>query len=270
MFLDARRRRAVRRLIMDLTIRHGPQGWWPVRCERGLFAESADERHQRGYHPREIGFPRTRGGRWEIVTGAVLTQNTAWTNVEQALDALTEARITTPEAVLDLDVPTLGTLVRHAGYYNQKSGYLREVAVWFIATDPTLAAAKSSRSTLEVVRPELLSVRGVGPETADSILLYAYSQPTFVIDAYTRRVLDAAGLVTSRVPYEALRAVCETALRGSDDPCATLLWQEAHAVLVEEAKAQRRSMPKQGGSRRQQPGSGRGNSPRVPLSPHRG
>ncbi|MBN2196141.1 MAG: hypothetical protein JW751_25215 [Polyangiaceae bacterium] len=241
--LDARHRRRVRQALASLLSHHGPQGWWPVRTERARFETQTGERQTRGYHPGEFDFPRTREGRWEIVTGAVLTQNTAWSNVERALDALGAARVTAPEAMLALDPAGLGAIVRPAGYFNQKSRYLRAVAEWFMASDPALAAAPRSRATLEDVRPRLLAVRGVGPETADSVLLYAYSLPTFVIDAYTRRVLAAHGLADPTTPYEELRTACEAAL---DEPTAAervRLWQESHAVIVEEAKAMRRETP---------------------------
>ncbi len=237
--LDARRRRRLRALLEALVERHGPQGWWPVRTERAHFTTGGGPRQERGYHPGEAGFPRTRAGRWEIVAGAVLTQNTAWSNVERALDALTATGTESPEAVLALSLDELARLVRPAGYYNQKSGYLRAVAGWFLAADPTLSGAPRTRATLEAARPALLGVRGVGPETADSVLLYAYALPTFVIDAYTRRVLGARDLVAPDAPYEVLRSNCEASLRDPTDAATVERWQEFHAVLVEEAKAAR-------------------------------
>lgn len=248
--LDARRRRRLRALADTLVERHGPQGWWPVRSERALFATRGGARQERGYHPGESGFPRGRAGRWEIAAGAVLTQNTAWSNVERALDALAAAGVGSPEAVEALTSAELAALIRPAGYYHQKSGYLRALADWFRATDGDLARAPRTRATLEAVRPTLLAVRGVGPETADSVLLYGYALPTFVIDAYTRRVLGAHGLVAPAAPYEALRAACEASLREASDAATVERWQEIHAVIVEEAKATRGDAGRRAASRR--------------------
>ncbi len=250
MILDARRRRRLRALVDALLARHGPQGWWPVRSERALFAARGGARHERGYHPGEFDFPRSRAGRWEIATGAVLTQNTAWSNVERALDALAAAGVASPEAVVALTSAELAALIRPAGYYNQKSGYLRALAGWFLANDEDLDRAPRTRATLEAVRPALLAVRGVGPETADSVLLYGYALPTFVIDAYTRRVLGAHGLAAPAAPYEALRAACEASLREPSDTATVERWQEIHAVIVEEAKAARAAAGREAGSRR--------------------
>lgn len=236
----ARDLRRLERALRARIAEHGPQGWWPIRAERELFAPWTDLRKEHGYHPGEYDFPRTRRGRWEITVGAVLTQNTTWLQVERALESLETAGLTSPEALLATDPAVLGAHIRPAGYFNQKSRYLRAVAAWFTTEDPQLAASPHHRATLTAARPRLLAVRGVGPETADSILLYAYSLPTFVIDAYTRRVLAGLGLVDPRLPYETLRAACEASLTAPTAVDRVCLWQEAHAALVATAKAQRR------------------------------
>jgi endonuclease-3 related protein len=215
---------------------YGPQGWWPVRGERRRFRNPSGEREQHGYHPSEFDFPRSRSGRWEIVCGAVLTQNTAWTNVERALVAMSEAKLTSPEATLGCTLVELGELIRPAGYFNQKSRYLVAVAEWFTNSDKSLSKAEPTRARLDQVRPELLRVRGVGPETADSILLYAYAMPTFVVDAYTRRVFGRLGLVEPDWSYERIRALFEQSLASMDVGATVRSWQEAHALIVEHAK----------------------------------
>ncbi len=226
----------MRAFISTLADRHGPQGWWPVQSERSFFVSRDDPRRQRGYHPGEFDFPRTARGRWEIVTGAVLTQNTAWTNVELALGELRRARVTSPRAVLRCPTERLAALIRSAGYFNQKSRYLQAVAEWFVAHDAKLSRSEKDAQRVREVRHELLAVRGVGPETADSILLYAYGLPTFVIDAYTRRVLGAVGLVDAHAPYERLREQLMQSLGEPTTPQTVRSWQEIHALLVEEAK----------------------------------
>ena len=215
---------------------YGPQGWWPVQCERKHFANPQGHCEMDGYHPGEFEFPRTRQGRWEICCGALLTQNTAWTNVRKALGGLRERGITTPERLLSTHVQTLRSVIRPAGYFNQKSGYLRAVAEWFVSNDSTLCRIERSRAHLEMWRPELLGVRGVGPETADSILLYAYALPTFVVDAYTRRVFERLELVGPGWNYERIRALLEAALERKSVAATVQSWQEAHALIVEHAK----------------------------------
>ena len=139
-------------------------------------------------------------------------------------------------AVLRCPTERLAALIRSAGYFNQKSRYLQAVAEWFVAHDAKLSRSEKDAQRVREVRHELLAVRGVGPETADSILLYAYGLPTFVIDAYTRRVLGAVGLVDAHAPYERLREQLMQSLGEPTTPQTVRSWQEIHALLVEEAK----------------------------------
>jgi endonuclease-3 related protein len=215
---------------------YGPQGWWPVQCERIAFVHPCGQREQEGYHPKQFEFPRTRKGRWEICCGALLTQNTAWTNVRKALAGLRKQRIVTPEQLLSADIQTLRNIIRPAGYFNQKSGYLCAIADWFLRHDRALRRTERSRALLEASRPALLRVRGVGPETADSILLYAYSLPTFVVDAYTRRVFARLSVVETSWGYERIRTLFELALERPTVAATVEYWQEAHALIVEHAK----------------------------------
>lgn len=215
---------------------YGPQGWWPVLGERRSFTDPRGERELDGYHPGQYNFPRARRGRWEICCGALLTQNTAWTNVRKALLQLRHEKIVTPERLLAAPIQTLGDLIRPAGYFNQKSGYLRALAEWFIVRDRGLFRDERTRKVLLATRPELLRVRGVGPETADSILLYAYALPTFVVDAYTRRVFARLALVELDWSYQRIQAVFEEVLAQHSIAASVEWWQEAHALIVEHAK----------------------------------
>lgn len=219
---------------------YGPQGWWPVVCERSGFAEPQGERQREGYHPGQFDFPKTRRGRFEIACGAVLTQNTAWGNVQKALAGLRAAHWLSPEALCATDPFELGQVIRPAGYFNQKSGYLRAMSEWFRKADRALTKQTASRALLEVVRPALLGVRGIGPETADCILLYAYKLPTFVVDAYTRRVMSHLGLIEPNWSYETIRHCCEQALELGNCRATVELYQEAHALMVEHAKRHHR------------------------------
>jgi endonuclease-3 related protein len=135
-----------------------------------------------------------------------------------------------------MHVQTLRSTIRPAGYFNQKSGYLQAVAEWFIASDRRLCQGERCRNQLESWRPRLLQVRGVGPETADSILLYAYALPTFVVDAYTRRVFERLALIAPEWNYERIRSLFEGALERQSVVATVRLWQEAHALIVEHAK----------------------------------
>lgn len=228
--------RRIRQAIAQMHEAYGPQGWWPVRCERRQFVDPNGERGTRGYHPGQFNFPSTRRGRWEIICGAVLTQNTAWTNVERALDGLCSTKLVTAEAIRECASDVLAGAIRPAGYFNQKSRYLVAIAEWFIERDVALKKSEPSRPLLEALRPELLKVLGVGRETADSILLYAYGLPTFVVDTYTRRVFGRIGVVDDALNYEQIRWLFERALVKPTVQETVVAWQEAHALIVEHAK----------------------------------
>jgi len=229
----------LRRVLCDTMSCHGPLGWWPVRCERRPIRERLGERETCGYHPGRYQVPATRGGRFEVLMGAVLTQNTAWTNVERALDELFRRGVRTPERLLAQEPEQLSRLIRPAGYFNQKARYLRAVSAWFLEHDRRLARLPRTRETVDRVRGSLLGVLGVGPETADSVLLYAYHLPSFVVDAYTRRVLLSHGLCDERDDDRALQLWCDKALSSPDLTETVRAFQEAHAALVEAAKALR-------------------------------
>jgi endonuclease-3 related protein len=197
---------------------YGAQGWWPVR----------NECKGRGYHPNEFDLPKTRKGKFEVCMGAILTQNTAWTQVEKALTNLFAAKISTPEKVLKTNSETIATLITPAGYRNQKTTYLKNIAAWFIKNYTLYPMPYTPE-----FREELLKVNGVGRETADSILLYAFHLPTFVIDTYTKRTLAALKIFDEKTPYETLRKWFMDGLEPSVE-----LFQEYHALFVENGKTQ--------------------------------
>lgn len=160
---------------------------------------------QRGFHSRE----------WEVEVGAVLTQNTSWKNVEIALRNLKEAGIVSRESVRKIPEKRLANLIRPSGYYNQKAKKLRKLAEF----------------SGDVTRENLLDIWGIGRETADSILLYAYGKPYFVVDAYTKRIFSRLGLIRSEWNYEKIREHFEKNL-----PRETRLYKEYHALIVELGK----------------------------------
>jgi endonuclease-3 related protein len=201
---------------------YGPQGWWPLPGSAGRRGFDS-----RGYHRGDFSQPRSLRGRFEIVMGAVLTQNTAWTNVEKALARLREAGIRLPSDVRSCRTARLAALIRASGYYNQKAKKLKEIASLFAA--PAAAAP---------TREALLSRWGIGPETADSILLYAFRQPLFVVDAYARRILSRIGMISGKESYARIQEMFHQAL-----PARHELFNEFHALLVEHAKRHCRAAP---------------------------
>lgn len=178
---------------------YGPQHWWPADTS------------------------------FEVMIGAVLTQNTAWTNVERALRQLSVNVPLTAEALLAMPESDLAHLIRPAGYFNLKARRLRAFCAAFRA-----AGGESGLSRLETtaLRALLLDIHGIGPETADDMLLYAFRRPVFVVDTYTRRLFGRIGLLDGREPYETIRSAFEQAL-GADQ----VLFNEYHALIVRHAKA---------------------------------
>ncbi len=186
------------RLYGRLFEAYGPQGWWP--------AETA----------------------FEMMVGAVLTQNTAWTNVEKAIYNLKQSNKLTLNTIAGLKQEELSQLIRPSGYFNIKALRLKHLCQW-LNQQGGIDELKSYST--EDLRSALLGVNGIGPETTDDILLYAFSRPVFVIDTYTRRLLKKQKLIKGNEDYETLRACIETAL----DP-EPLLYNEYHALIVRHAK----------------------------------
>jgi endonuclease III related protein len=187
----------------------GPQHWWP--------AESP----------------------FEMMAGAILTQSAAWSNVEKALRNLKNADALSPEAIRALPPDVLAQLVRPSGYYNAKAKKLKALAEWLggYSDSPEKAFDKETNE----LRKELLAVHGIGPETADSILLYAAGRPVFVIDAYTRRAISRLGLASGDESYDALQRLFAANLTAD-----AALFNEYHALLVRLAKDNCKKKPRCG------------------------
>jgi len=193
---------------------YGYQGWWPIRRlakSRGFDAH--------GYHQQEYLAPDNFNDRFEIIVGAILTQNTSWKNVEKALDVLVANKLLNPAKIIEYPEAELAELIRSSGYYNQKAKKLKAISqfVLKLAATPT--------------RDELLAIWGVGDETADSILLYAYQVPVFVIDAYTKRIFSRIGLVAAKTGYRELQKIFQQEL-----PKDYKLYNEYHALIVAHGK----------------------------------
>ena len=179
--------------------RFGAQNWWPM---------------VNGFSPPEF----------EVCIGAILTQNTNWKNAEMALENLKSGGIVAPLDIVKTETGVLERGIRSSGYYRQKAGRLR------IFADFVLGFGGFERFYREVTREQLLGVPGLGPETADSILLYALGRPVFVIDAYTRRVFSRLGHGDKK-GYDEWRSFFERNLPRDVD-----IYKEFHALIVELAK----------------------------------
>jgi len=175
----------------------GPQKWWPART------------------------------RFEVIVGAILTQNTAWSNVEKAMRGLKRARVLTPERLSALTHEKLADLIRPSGYFNIKARRIKNFLNFLFRESEGSLDRLFKKSPPKELRQLILSVNGIGPETADSILLYAGGRAEFVVDAYTKRVLSRHGLVLEGAGYDEVKALFMDNL-----PRETRLFNEYHALLV--------------------------------------
>ncbi len=197
-----------------------------MQIYRAMHARWGDRR----WWPSRAG-AETPEGQLEICVGAILTQNTNWRNVEKAITNLLTAQKMSVEKLHRMRTGTLAKLIRPAGYFNVKARRLKHFIAHVHAGYGGNLAAFLARP-LEVLRPELLGIHGIGPETADSICLYAARRPTFVVDAYTRRIFLRHGVITpARADYDSIKSLCEQHL-----PADVALYNDYHAQLVETGK----------------------------------
>lgn len=168
---------------------------------------------------------------FEVCVGAILTQNTSWSNVERAIANLKAAQVLDPRTLFELPESRLAALLRPAGYFNVKARRLRAfLAVLVQEFQGDLARLLGG--SVEAARERLLAIPGVGPETADSILLYAGGQLRFVVDAYTRRIFARHGWCAPEVEYRELQQLCEASLSHRPSWKRLDYWQDYHAQLV--------------------------------------
>jgi len=167
---------------------------------------------------------------FEVIVGAILTQSTAWGNVERAIANLRSARMLTPSAMLRARTPRLAALIRPSGYFRQKAKKLKAF-VQFLHTEYGGSLKQMFQTPTRPLREQLLSVHGIGRETADSILLYAGNHAVFVVDAYTHRIFGRHGITDGKPDYEKVRSLFEEAL-----PRDPKLFNEFHALIVNTGK----------------------------------
>lgn len=192
--------RALLKIYKLLYERFGPRHWWPGDT------------------------------RLEIIIGAILTQNTAWANVEKAITNLKNARLLKVKGLSRVPKKRLAGLIRPAGYYNIKSQRIKNF-LEFLNTAYGGNIKRMFSTETRRLRTELLEVKGIGPETADSILLYAGEKPAFVVDAYTKRIFSRHGFIREDASYEAVQAIFLRHL-----PEDVRLFNEFHALIVELGK----------------------------------
>lgn len=186
--------------------RYGEQGWWPIS---GI------------YNPEFKHKNKSYAEKFEISVGAILTQSTSWKNVEKALQNLRNRGVLSREGIIKLSTKELAEIIRPSGYHNQKALKLKAFAEF----------------KGKIARDSLLNIRGIGPETADSILLYAYNIPVFVIDAYTRRIFSRINPEFS-LNYDELQSLFHSSL-----PHDSRIFNEYHALIVKHAKQHCRKNP---------------------------
>lgn len=167
---------------------------------------------------------------FEVMAGAILTQNTSWRNVEKAIKNLKEREVLNIEGIRKLSEPELAALIRPSGFFRIKAERLMAF-VDFIVREYGGDLKRMKREKLEMLRPKLLKIKGIGPETADSILLYGLHKPVFVVDAYTKRVLSRHGVISEKASYEEVQRCFMDHL-----PHQEKLFNEYHALLVHLAK----------------------------------
>jgi len=184
-------------LLLD---HYGPRHWWPAETKL------------------------------EMMVGAVLTQNTNWKNVEKAVENLKQKKLISVKALYSIDIAMLAQEIRPAGYYNVKANRLKNL-IYFIVDHYDGNVNKLSSDEVQALRQGLLSVNGIGPETADSILLYAANHPVFVIDAYTHRILYRHNIIADQATYQEMQELFMDNL-----PADSALFNEFHALIVEAGK----------------------------------
>ena len=193
--------------------RFGPQGWWPTQPR-------ADLSTQRSQPNKSGALSNDEDVQFEIIVGAILTQNTSWKNVEKALQNLRSKNLLSRQAILAVPEAELAEAIRPSGYYKQKTKKLKA----FVGFNG------------EITRDNLLSIWGIGPETADSILLYAYEKPYFVIDAYTKRLFSRLGF--GEKTYDELQELFQSSV-----PKDINAYKEFHALIVKLGKEFCRNKP---------------------------
>ncbi len=203
------------------------QGWWPFIGYIGVNPTKTGAIN--GYHPKDYDFPKNNDQKFEVIIGSILTQNTAWPSVEQALINLSKLIDFNPISILNFaesNENSFKDAIRCAGFVNQKFEYLKNIAKFYMNLE-----REGEKRDKVPSRESLLKVKGIGNETADSILLFAHKQKQFKIDAYTKRIFSYLGYIKENDNYMSIKNFFETNFSGDVN-----MFQEYHALIVEHAK----------------------------------
>jgi len=235
------------KLYTLLINRYGRQGWWPLVFSetenaetRGIKKKAASAENDAAaieepyrkvtYHPGNYSYPHNKAQQFEIIAGSILAQNTSWKNAGQAVVNLHKEEILSPELILNTPIEKLAYNIKKSGYYNQKAKKLKIISEFLLDRGGEIKNAPK--------RKHVLSLWGIGPETADSILLYAYHVPVFVVDAYTKRIASRIGIINETDTYETVQRVFSEKLEKD-----YTIYNEAHALIVMHAKEHCRKKP---------------------------
>ena len=201
--------KSITEIYQTLLKTYGKQNWWPAETP------------------------------FEVCIGAVLTQNTNWKNVEKAIENLKRENLITPEAILSCPEEKLQELIKPAGFFRQKAEYLKNLSRFTLENRGIENLKKIKKESL---RRELLKVKGIGKETADSILLYALDKPSFVVDTYTKRLFFRLGIIkTEKLSYESVKKITESEIPPLEENLE--VYRELHALIVEHSKTKCRKKP---------------------------
>ncbi len=215
----------IMKIYQKLYDMYGPQGWWPLINHTG--ENNTKEGNNKGYHILDYTFPKNNHEIFEICLGSILTQNTTFTSVVKSLTNLNNANSLNYKEIKKMPMETLKTYIKPSGYHNQKANYILEFINFFETLENRIPK-----------REELLNIKGIGPETADSILLFAYKQPHFKVDAYTKRLLVYNNILPENVKYHDIKSFMENEIKKEiqDIEDLVITYQEFHALIVNHSK----------------------------------
>ncbi len=208
----------IQKIYYRLFETYGPQYWWPTTIKGNI-------------HPTYNSQKLTNKSRFEIALGAVLTQNTNWKNVEKAIANLNSHNLIDPDKIIKATNEKIENMIRPSGFYRIKTMRIKALTEWWLKNNEKVLYEKDKIKSLNLCRNSILTVYGVGQETADSILLYCYDYPTFVIDAYTMRIMNRHMGVSTTIKYKELRKLIMDSL-----PIDVEMYKEYHALLILLAK----------------------------------
>ncbi len=219
-----KKQNTISNIFLILDKHFGWRGWWPS-TPPGKFAPEYHLQKNYLFSIYEL---------YEIMFGAILTQNAAWTNVEKALKNLIALKIFTPSDIIQADETIVISAIKPSGYFNQKYKKLKFLSE-FLINNPI---EKLREKKVEELRQIFLNIWGIGRETADSIVLYAFDKPIFVVDAYTRRILKRSGIIFGNEDYDYIRKLIEQNISPN-----VLIYKNYHAVIVELCKEYCKTKP---------------------------